>query len=34
MNVEKMTQKTQEAIVAAQNMAIENSIQEIEFNGR
>ena len=30
MNVEKMTQKTQEAIVAAQNMAIENSIQEID----
>ncbi len=30
MNIEKMTQKTQEAIVAAQNMAIENSIQEID----
>ena len=30
MNFEKMTQKTQEALVAAQNMAVENSIQEID----
>ncbi|MBP3348948.1 MAG: ATP-dependent chaperone ClpB [Clostridia bacterium] len=30
MNLEKMTKKTQEALVTAQNMAVERSIQEID----
>ncbi len=30
MNFDKMTKKTQESLIAAQNMAIENSIQEID----
>ncbi len=30
MNLDKMTQKTQEALVSAQNMALENSFQEID----
>lgn len=30
MNMEKMTEKTQEALVNAQNIALENGIQEID----